>query len=624
VQLDGHKKAVEDADTEERKKTTVVEGLEVRLEEFNVNEDVIAQEASINSLSRISDKYQSAMDDLPSVQQKREDKEKSIRDRIAKLDSSLTFETVRGHAITVAREEQFESLSARLSDAAEHISEIEHKLEVYEESSAAKAGPRLEGPRVYRLGVMSIGITAAIGLILGIALPNLWLFGVSLLFGIIAGFLLVRLRWGTPLQSSDSLQQKLLTSKADAEDNLKKLEDGWSSFLTAIGLPNDIEPSKAKEVLAEIARIQSEIEGLGEYDQRISDMRSTIESGGSLYSAISPLFDSTQLSGNVIADIPIMSRELEHEKNQHRSLGELTERLRTSKLELKSAKENATATRDKLAQFIADYGVADEPALRSNGDLFEERARLQSDIDQARHTIQSSVGMGNEFTAFVRLMTGLSLERISTELDRVTNEIEQLQAERDDINQEIGSLTSQIEQLPSTTELLDLQMQLESKLEQLRRAASVWARSQISLTMLNAAVARYEDTRQPDVIQSAQRVFCAITGGAYTRVRKPLQQPDLEVLDVTSAVRNVSELSRGTVEQLYLAMRMGLIENYERHAERMPVIMDGVLVNFDDERAILAAQAISTFAEGRQLIAMTCHGGSRDCLMRVGGNLVEF
>ena len=624
AQLDELKKAVEDAAADVRGKKTVVEDLEMRLKEFNVNEDILAQEASINSLSRISDKYESAANDLPDVRQKREHKDESIRNRIFKMGPSVTFETVREYGITVAQEEQFETLSASLSEATKHIAVIENKIEVYEESSAAKVGLHLEGPSVFRLGVLSLGIIAVIGLVLGIALTNLWLSGVSLLFGIVAGLLLVRLKWGTPLKSVDPLQQKLSSSKAEAEDNLNKFKDSWRTFLATIGLPNDIGSDKAQEVLAEIARLQSEIESLDEYDQRIRDMQLTIENGEGLYSKISRLFGSEQLSGNVIADIPLMSRSLEDEKNQHRVLEELTKNLRNRKSELKTDEVNADAAGNKLTQFIVIYEADDEPDLRSKGDLFEERLQLQSIIDQAQHAIQSSVGMGDDFAAFVSSMTDLSMERISTNLDHVSKEIERLQIERDDINKEIGSLTLQIEQLSSTTELLDLQMQLESKLEKLRRGATDWARSQIALTMLNAAVARYEDTRQPDVIQSAERVFSAITGGAYIRVIKPLQQLELEVLDSTSAVRKISELSRGTVEQLYFAMRMGLIENYEQHAESMPVIMDDVLVNFDDERAILASQAISVFSEGRQLIVMTCHGASRDCLLQVGGNLVEF
>ena len=42
-------------------------------------------------------------------------------------------------------------------------------------------------------------------------------------------------------------------------------------------------------------------------------------------------------------------------------------------------------------------------------------------------------------------------------------------------------------------------------------------------------------------------------------------------------------MSRGTREQLYLAMRFGLIEEYEARSEPLPIIMDDVFVNFDDD-----------------------------------------
>ena len=44
-------------------------------------------------------------------------------------------------------------------------------------------------------------------------------------------------------------------------------------------------------------------------------------------------------------------------------------------------------------------------------------------------------------------------------------------------------------------------------------------------------------------------------------------------------------LSRGTQEQLYLALRLAHIRNHAAQAAALPVIMDDVLVNFDPDRA---------------------------------------
>ena len=78
--------------------------------------------------------------------------------------------------------------------------------------------------------------------------------------------------------------------------------------------------------------------------------------------------------------------------------------------------------------------------------------------------------------------------------------------------------------------------------------------------------------------------------------------------------RFTEELSRGTAEQLYLALRFGPIEEFARHAEPLPVVMDDILVNFDAERAARAADAIRDLATRHQVIYFTCHAPTAELL----------
>jgi len=84
------------------------------------------------------------------------------------------------------------------------------------------------------------------------------------------------------------------------------------------------------------------------------------------------------------------------------------------------------------------------------------------------------------------------------------------------------------------------------------------------------------------------------------------------------------ELSRGAREELYLAMRLGLIAEYEKHGEPMPLVMDDIMVNFDDERAGRALEAVAAFAAGRQVIIMTCHRRTLDLCLASGAHRIEF
>jgi uncharacterized protein YhaN len=80
-------------------------------------------------------------------------------------------------------------------------------------------------------------------------------------------------------------------------------------------------------------------------------------------------------------------------------------------------------------------------------------------------------------------------------------------------------------------------------------------------------------------------------------------------------------LSRATAEQLFLALRLSYIDNLAGANPSLPVLMDDVLVNFDDERRRAAAQVIAEFASSRQVIYFTCHPATAQTFVKAAGEL---
>jgi uncharacterized protein YhaN len=95
--------------------------------------------------------------------------------------------------------------------------------------------------------------------------------------------------------------------------------------------------------------------------------------------------------------------------------------------------------------------------------------------------------------------------------------------------------------------------------------------------------------------------------GRYPRLVAPLgkQIDGLERED--GRIVPLGGLSRGTAEQLYLALRFGLIEHFADEAEPLPIVMDEILVNFDAARSATTAAAVRTLAERHQVLYFTCH-----------------
>ncbi|MDO9537084.1 MAG: hypothetical protein Q7J68_02060 [Thermoplasmata archaeon] len=70
---------------------------------------------------------------------------------------------------------------------------------------------------------------------------------------------------------------------------------------------------------------------------------------------------------------------------------------------------------------------------------------------------------------------------------------------------------------------------------------------------------------------------------------------------------DVNELSRGTAEQLYLSLRFGYIQEINKCAVPLPIIIDDIFVNFDPERFSSACNIIREISKTNQILYFTCH-----------------
>jgi len=74
----------------------------------------------------------------------------------------------------------------------------------------------------------------------------------------------------------------------------------------------------------------------------------------------------------------------------------------------------------------------------------------------------------------------------------------------------------------------------------------------------------------------------------------------------------VEAMSEGTRDQLYLALRLATLERYLAHAEPLPLVIDDILVNFDDERSRATLEVLAELSRRTQVILFTHHARLRD------------
>ena len=137
------------------------------------------------------------------------------------------------------------------------------------------------------------------------------------------------------------------------------------------------------------------------------------------------------------------------------------------------------------------------------------------------------------------------------------------------------------------------------------------------------------------MLRRAGEYLAHITEGRYSRVVTAEEgdreifklRPDL-VADVDDGHQHAVSLdggvSTGTREQAYLALRLAAVDELDTGGERLPVFVDEVFVNWDEDRRSRGIELMARLAEERQVFVFTCHSDVELALERLGGCVVRL
>jgi uncharacterized protein YhaN len=130
---------------------------------------------------------------------------------------------------------------------------------------------------------------------------------------------------------------------------------------------------------------------------------------------------------------------------------------------------------------------------------------------------------------------------------------------------------------------------------------------QVAQWLLGEARKRATEQARP-LVDAASRSFAALTGGAYTalEIDRDARDPKLWAVPAQGRPKATSELSDGTLDQIWMALRLAVIQSAGRETP-FPLILDDVFVHFDETRTTAALKLLGTIASDQQVIVFTHH-----------------
>lgn len=246
----------------------------------------------------------------------------------------------------------------------------------------------------------------------------------------------------------------------------------------------------------------------------------------------------------------------------------------------------------------------------NNKEVDDNILRMQNEIDAEKNQKLNFV--------FQRYGTNMKFDE-TIKIEQIQSKIQELQVELANAKINLHSLIldknniePKLDRLSSIQEEYVLRKQNKYELEKLNMSF------ELAKSVLSECYELMKGSVAPRFTQNLSQNISEITGGKYTNVNFN-DEIGLIVENEQGDYVPAGKLSVGTIEQLYLSLRLSMIN--ELSNESLPIILDEAFAYFDDERLENFLLAMTKNNEKNQIFIFTCTNREEKVLRK---NMIDY
>ncbi|QDU07010.1 DUF4332 domain-containing protein [Gimesia aquarii] len=262
----------------------------------------------------------------------------------------------------------------------------------------------------------------------------------------------------------------------------------------------------------------------------------------------------------------------------------------------------------KCSRLLIRGGAANRDEFIQRAVSLEERIQLESVLEDAQAELEKASRSENELAIVEEDLMDFNSDENAEHLEMLNLELEDIESDLVTTAENMGRLKQDYQNAKNDRSSAHLRFEREQILEQIRQASEKWFSAEASSVGLSKLRSEYERNCQPETLAIASEYLSQLTNGKYKNIWTPLGEQFPKIDDQQGQTLTVSKLSSGTREQLFLAIRLAMVERFRNNGVELPMILDDVLVNFDQSRTVAAIETLNTVAKkGQQFLLFTCH-----------------
>lgn len=418
------------------------------------------------------------------------------------------------------------------------------------------------------------------------------------------------------VNANENLQRSKIKLK-DYERNLKMTKKEWQNQLSDWEnlrrkypiLPDN--PEIAPQYISQLRQLFQKAGDIKqikmELDQKIESCQQYEHNAEQLAAAIKEEFHQFPSAESFIR---YAKQRWERAKENFISQKQMMEEAEQLQEEIIGFEQELKQLQAEVNEYMVKYDCKDETELLAVVEKSQHLKKLQNQKTEKERLLRNA-GDNLPIDQLKCEVKEISdLVYLEERLEKLNEEWKQTDLERNNINETLWKLQNEFEQYDgSMSNAADAAQKAEAYIAEIDRYWNEYLRIESAKRLLQRAIDQFREQNESTVLSRAGKYFEKLTLGRYKELQVEYEEnePFIEAALIDGSKRRVYQMSDGTRDQLFLSLRLAFIEQQFETAKPVPLIMDDILVNFDDDRTKATLEVLHGLAEKIQIIYFTHH-----------------
>jgi len=428
----------------------------------------------------------------------------------------------------------------------------------------------------------------------------------------------------TTLEGTKRALPDAQTTFDEAVSAMDRWQEAWAALLQRLGRPPDESPVAAAAALDEIVALEKHhLDAMG-LAGRIRDMETDLSQFAATVSAL-----ALEIGHAVGANAAETARGL---IDRAAAASRAEAAWDQAGLTMQSAADAEDKARLALQDSQAKLDAVIASCGATNADAAEARiaaSRAHADQVALRDAARAKLlEHGDGLSAAVlRIETNaVPLDDMASRRQAAKDAAVSAQACAEDASVALNVTQTELNSAAASTAAMEARADHEAATTAFGRLLEDQLVLHLASTMLGDAMREVENTMGGSALDRTSTTFSAVTDGAYSlKIHDGPAGEELFAIELAfpNERKALTELSEGTRDQLYLALRMEALRDHCQSAMAVPFIADDILQTFDNRRAAAALRALCKLSTNLQVIVLTHHTHLQAVAETLGPSLVR-